>query len=437
MRRSTALRSLLAACLAATAAAGISASASSATSGAADCGAATAATPDLGTTPTYPTKDCFYRYTASTPLAKIPLGTPLKKRSVTIGLSTHPTPLPAEQILYRTEDGTGQPVVSVTTVVLPATQTVTPKVVAYLSAYDALSPKCDPSYTLRGGDPDPNNTVPQLEQGLVQSLRANGFIVTVPDFEDERLDYVAGIESGRSSLDGIKATIAALTLPASTPIGLEGYSGGSIAADWASELQPTYAPALHMVGTAMGGIPVNLLHTLTYINGEAGWAQVMPAALQGIARSYHFDLTPYLSAYGKKIVAGESDQCIGDMAQWGNMTLKQLMKPQYADVPNVPVFRQLLGRLTMGTTPGHPSAPFLMMWGDSDGTGDGVMIAKDEAALAAHYCNAGLAVLSQQFNDLNHVDVIAPFVPAAQAWLTERFTGAPAPSNCAGSMSIK
>lgn len=81
----------------------------------------------------------------------------LKSRDVTLGLSTNPTPVPATQLLYRTADETGQPTVTVTTVVAPPGSTVAPKLVAYLSFYDSLSDKCNPSYTLTGGDPAADN----------------------------------------------------------------------------------------------------------------------------------------------------------------------------------------------------------------------------------------------------------------------------------------
>ncbi len=47
-----------------------------------------------------------------------------------------------------------------------------------------------------------------------------------------------------------------------------GYSGGSIATEFASELAPKYAPELNIVGVAEGGIPVDFAHNLTYINGS-------------------------------------------------------------------------------------------------------------------------------------------------------------------------
>src|SRR3954464_13139984 len=91
-----------------------------------------------------PNNDPFYSYDGAKPLSRIAPGTPLATRDVTLAITQNGTPLPAEQILYRTTDATGKAVPSVTTVILPASGTANPRLVAYLSFYDALSNKCSP-----------------------------------------------------------------------------------------------------------------------------------------------------------------------------------------------------------------------------------------------------------------------------------------------------
>ena len=75
----------------------------------------------------------------------------LKKRTVTIMDKGHAAPVRAEQLLYRTTGELGQPAITVTTVIRPKKSLASTKIVSYQTAYDALGPKCDPSYTLRGG----------------------------------------------------------------------------------------------------------------------------------------------------------------------------------------------------------------------------------------------------------------------------------------------
>ncbi|MGB8652081.1 MAG: lipase family protein [Mycobacteriales bacterium] len=376
-----------------------------------------------------PSDDGFYRYAGSTPLREIAPGTPLRERTVTLGAMTNETPLTATQVLYRTTDTTGHAVVSVTTVVLPVTAAAVPRVVAYLSFYDAFTSQCDPSFTLRGGEPgSANDGQAEAEQAVVQSLRAQGYVVTVPDFENETLDFMSGTESGMSALDAVKATLVVLKLGRSTPVGVMGYSGGSLAADWASELAPRYAPQLNLVGVAEGGMPVDLAHILRYVDGSPKWSSITPAILLGLARAYHVDLTPYLSAYGAKVVEADSHECIGQFA--GNLTLKQLLKPQYVDVVHVPVFRKLFDALVMGSAPGHPTEPLLVVAGNLDGTGDGVTIAGDMQALAREYCRQGVPVDYEEVTHGEHTQTGFAFMPEAFAFLGARFAGAPPVSSC-------
>jgi hypothetical protein len=87
-----------------------------------------------------PTKDPFYRYSGSVPLARVAPGTVLRERSVDLALPQLKTPLPAEQLLYRTRDEQGHPSVEATTVVDPLHGLVGSRILAYLSFYDARTP---------------------------------------------------------------------------------------------------------------------------------------------------------------------------------------------------------------------------------------------------------------------------------------------------------
>lgn len=374
-----------------------------------------------------PAKDPFYRWAA--PLDRVAPGTPLRVRDVTLGAMTSSTPLAAKQVLYRTTDSTGRPALSVTTVVLPATGTTAPRVVGYLSFYDALTSRCDPSWTLRGGDAGAANTQNSYaEQLVVHWLHQSGFVVTVPDVENEGAHFVAGREYGMSALDGVTATLRVLALATSTPVGLLGYSGGSIAADWASELAPSYAPRLNLVGTAMGGIPADLAHMLRYVDGSPSWSSITPGVLAGLARASRLDLSPYLSPLGRRAVAAVQDQCIGEFT--GTYRLAALFQPRYGDPLRIPALHRVLSSLVMGSAPGHPRMPLLMVAGNQDGTGDGVTVAADQRALAAQYCAQGVPVEFLEVQHGEHTQTGIAFMPQAAAFLSARFAGAPPVSTC-------
>jgi hypothetical protein len=383
--------------------------------------------------PLPPQQDPFYSYSGKTPLASITPGTVLDTRSIQVALGTSTTPVRAEQLLYRTTGELGQPTVTVTTVLIPVTATVVPRIVDYLSFYDALGAECDPSYTLAGGNPGAaNEQQTEVEEAFILEYLADDFIVTVPDFEGTNLEWAAGHEAGYGALDAVKATESYLGLPSATEVGLTGYSGGSIAAEWASELAPTYASSIHLVGVAEGGIPVDFAHNLDYINGSAGWSGVIPAALVALARAYGIDLTPYLSPYGDQLAQQVAQACIGAFfGAYPGLTVQKLLKPQYQDFLQIPAFARVVDDLIMGSVPGHPTGPLFMAVGDSDGTGDGIMVTADVEALAHEYCAQGVPLQFSVYQGSDHEEAALQFEPAAVEFLEERFVGLPFTSGCA------
>jgi hypothetical protein len=383
--------------------------------------------------PLPPGQDPFYQYSGTEPLEDIAPGTVLASRAIDLAAGTTSTPVSAEQLLYRTTGELGQPTVTVTTVIAPLGTSSPPRLVGYLSFYDALGAQCDPSYTLQGGDPgSANEQQTEEEELIIGSYVAAGFVLTIPDFEGEDLEWTAGQEAGYGTLDALRVAESYLGMAAGSPVGLTGYSGGSIAADWASELAPSYAPELDLVGVAEGGIPVDYAHNLTYINGSADWSGILPAVLVALSRAFGVDLRPYLSPYGKKLTAQVQTACIGSFeGAYPGLTVQQLVKKKYSNVFTVPDLVKINNELIMGSTPGNPTGPLFMAVGDADGTGDGIMVVADVEALAYEYCGQGVGVQLAVYQGADHQEAAVEFEPAAIAFLEARFAGVPFASGCA------
>ncbi|HUN33710.1 MAG TPA: lipase family protein [Trebonia sp.] len=381
-------------------------------------------------TPVLPSQDPFYTYTGSTPLAQIAPGTVLKERRVSVSVDGLTVPVSTEQVLYRTTGELGQPTVTVTTIIKPLLSLIGTKIVAYQTAYDALGSECDPSYTLQGGNS--SDSTAQEEELAIAAYVLAGFTVTVPDYEGTSLDWGAGQESGMGTLDAIRATEGYLGASSSTEAGMVGYSGGAIATEWASELAPSYAPELHIVGAAAGGVPVDFAHNLTYVNGDDDWSGVIPAVLVSLGRAFGVNITPYLSSYGEQLTSQVSGECIASFASsYPGLTIAQLLLPQYSNPFDVPVLVSILNHLIMGSSGGTPGEPLLLGVGDSDGTGDGIMIDGDVEALAHEYCQRGVPVTFTVYPGLPHSDAAVPFEAQALTFLEGQFNGLPAPDGCA------
>lgn len=410
-------------------------------------GSARAAAPTpLAAVPT-PQTDPFYAYQGSTPLADVAPGTVLKTRTLPYHVAGLPLPVTAVQLLYRTTGMLGQPTVNVTSVLLPPLRSGGPKVISYQSFYDSLNPADEPSYAIAGGVTF-GGLIPNVESLFIAPALLAGYTVVVPDTEGESADFAAGPEYGYNTLDSLRAALAspATQLAGTRQVGMLGYSGGAIATEWASELAPSYSPGLDrlLVGAAYGGVLVDPAHNLTYVNGSKLWAGVMPMALIGIARASHVDLSPYLSAYGRKVFAQLQHASIaqGLFGGYSGLTFARLVKPQYANPQSIPVFDELANRLIMGTG-GTPTTPLLIDQGANgtlDGTnnaqpgigpGDGVMIAGDVRSLAREYCARGVPVQYNQYDSLDHILTAGVWVFDAYGWLLGRFAGIHAPNDCA------
>jgi Secretory lipase len=391
-----------------------------------------------------PEQDPFYTYQGANQLANIAPGTVLKTRVLSYHVAGLALPVRAVQLLYRSTGEIGQPTVNVTSVLQPPLSFGVPKILSYQSFYDSLNPGDEPSYAISGGL-TLGGLIPNVESALIVPALLAGEAVVVPDTEGEKADFAAGPEYGMNTLDSLRAALGAPAtgLSQTRKIGLVGYSGGAIA--WAAELAPSYAPALdgRIVGAAMGGVLVDPAHNLHYVDGSSIWAGVMPMAIIGVSRAFNVDLTPYLSDYGTqlytKLQHASIEQVLG--ADPG-LTWAQIAKPQYPTPESVPIYVNVVNQLIMGSR-GTPTVPLLIgqgAHGELEGTpgtkpgigeGDGVMIAGDVRSLAREYCARGDLVQYVQYDNLSHISGALPWLPAAAAWLGDRFAGRPAPQNCA------
>jgi hypothetical protein len=356
----------------------------------------------------------------------------LKKRKVTISDGGKPAPgVKGSQILYRTTSELGHPSLAVTTVIRPQHQVGPTRIVSYQTAYDALGSQCDPSYTLRGGGK--NNSTAQDEEQLLLSYVADGYTVVVPDYEGVNLRWVAGQQSGYGTLDGIRAAEHLLKLSErKTPVGMVGYSGGSIATDFGAELARKYAHSLHIVGAAEGGVPVDLAHNLFYINGSPSWSGIIPAVLLSLGRAFGLNIDHYASAYGRKLIRQEQGGCINNyLGKYPGLKYQRLLKPRYVPIFSNAVFVRIVNHLIMSRT-GTPREPMLIGVGKENGQrGDGVMVAADDEALAHVYCKRGLTVEFDVYKGQSHTNAAVPFEARARTFLEDRLNGLPVANGCA------
>jgi hypothetical protein len=388
-----------------------------------------------------PNQDPFYTYSGS--LSGLAPGTILKERTIdTVLAADIPTPLKAVQLLFRTTNELGRPTLAVTTAIEPLTGSLLPpKILSWQPFYDSLGPQCDPSYDLRGGATPLGpqygsscNVATQTEATAATTFLLQGATVVITDYEDTNESWGAGPLEGYATLDGIRAAESYFhDAPQTTPVALIGYSGGAIATQWADEIAPGYAPELDIAGAAAGGVLVDPIHNLYYINGNGtGWDGVIPVYLLIFQRAFDQRISSYLSAVGKTVLAADSDAYINDLSGNGFTTIQQLLRPRYHNILSIPGTARVFNEMIMGSD-GTPKSPIYLENGDgvrnNGWDGDGIMVTGDVEALAHEYCQRGVKVEFQQYQT-THTEAAVPFLAYAITYLTARLAGLPAPSNC-------
>ncbi|CEJ94318.1 hypothetical protein VHEMI09858 [[Torrubiella] hemipterigena] len=196
----------------------------------------------------------------------------------------------AHQILYRTADRFGTPTATVLTVLVPPNPDFS-KVVSYQIAEDAAYVNCAPSYVYQKGTEAAitnGTTTTQLEGLFIEAALEQGWIVIIPDHEGPEASFLVSKAGAQATLDGIRAALQSMHLTCIEPdaaVALWGYSGGSVVSEWATEMQPTYAPEVKIVGAALGGLVPSIANSAAVDNGSLA-AGLIPAAFKGMATQY-------------------------------------------------------------------------------------------------------------------------------------------------------
>ncbi|KAL3431282.1 secretory lipase-domain-containing protein [Aspergillus tetrazonus] len=334
------------------------------------------------------------------------------------------------QILYRTTDSFGEPIATVTTILIPHNADYT-KVLSYQVAQDAADPNCSPSFAIQQFS-DAGEALalvmPQLEYLFMSSALNKGFVVIVPDHLGPRSAFLANTLSGQAVLDNVRAALASTDITgisSQATVALWGYSGGSLASGFAAELQPSYAPELKIAGAALGGT-VPQIPPVIRASNKGIFTGLIPAGIQGLANEYPAAQQLIRDAIlPNKWAEFNKTQ---ELCLTGNL-IEYLGKDIYTYVNDPNVFESpLANSLTEPNAMGHntPKIPILIY----KGINDQISPVKDTDALYDTYCSNGANV--EYVRDLlaEHALMTITGAPDAFMWVTERLSGVPVKKGC-------
>jgi hypothetical protein len=352
-----------------------------------------------------------------------PPGTVSGSAPTTINVLGLPLKVQAWRLQYASTDTTGAQETDIATVLLPnvASATAPRPLLSYQVAEDALSTQWAPSTQLQAGT--------EVETPLILAALEQGWAVVVPDYEGPQSQWTAGVQAGHGVLDAIRAaqSFSPLGLSgSSTPVGLWGYSGGAQASAWAAELQPSYAPELHLAGVAEGGVPVNVGDVARKINGGPFSGMYFGAGI-GLDRAYPqlIALSTILNPLGQAKAQTLSGANVEQMVAEGAFQPIQIYTVGGEDPLTLPGVQQAVAADALGQR--APTAPIYLYMS----TNDQLLPVADDDALVRTYCGEGVAVDYVKDVLSEHISLTVSGAGAAIDYLRDRFAGMAAPSTCA------
>ncbi|MEV6073280.1 lipase family protein [Nocardia sp. NPDC052001] len=334
-------------------------------------------------------------------------------------VAVHPWPgATVWQLSFRSTNSQGAPIPAVTTLIIPAGGGANRPLLSYQPFVNSLGLQCAPSHALFDGG--------LKEAGALNMLLARGWALAVPDHLGPTSAYGAARLGGQITLDGIRAVKRfALAGLAGSPVGMAGYSGGAMSTGFAAALAPEYAPELPIVGAAQGGLPVNPGKMAIAVGDTPhplfglGFAVAM-----GVEREYPsaLPLDRALTPAGFALRDRIANACTDDIISAGaGHSIGEMFN---RGMENDPTMIAAMHDNALEVAPEVPRAPIYQWHGGSD------QVPLDQAlATAGRYCAAGTPV---QFDIIggDHATAMLPGAMRAMNYLSDRFAGIPAPSNC-------
>jgi hypothetical protein len=368
-------------------------------------------------------------YTAPKPLPAKPAGTVIRSRAATLNLGVGAPASTAWTVMYHSRTARGQDDAVTGTVITPTaawTGNGSRPVVSFAVGTQGMGPTCAPSKQLVAGT--------EYEASGIELALSRGWTVAVTDYEGYTTGstptYTAGASEGHAVLDMVRAAraIPGSNVTSTSPLALWGYSQGGGASAWATVLQPTYAPGLHLVADASGGVPADLKSVNDDLNGNAG-AAFMLYGFVGGAQAYPSQIPLYAeaNAAGLAAFAAVKTQCVDtSLTAFAFKNISSYLKGgmTLAQFENQPGVAAVLRQNNLGAQPA-PTVPVFQYHASADE----IVNVLQATALHQTWCSKGVKTTFALVPG-DHVAGDPAGAPAALAFLSAEFAGKPFVSDC-------
>ncbi|CUU53678.1 Secretory lipase [Parafrankia irregularis] len=324
------------------------------------------------------------------------------------------------QVLYLSTDAAGRPDAVSGSVLLPTGPArANAPLVGFATGTHGLGDTCAPSKGIAAGTDD------WLDYFVAAARQ--GWAVAATDYEGLGTPgthtYSVGRSEGHAVIDAVRAArrLPDAGPPSDGPVAFWGYSQGGGAAAWAGELSPVYAPELHTVAVAAGGVPADLSKVSEGVDG-AEWSGANIMSGIGLDAAYpELHLADHVTATIRDELDQLKKSCSKELIP--KFAGKKLAEALTSDLLHDPRWQQRLSENSLGGS--APAAPILLFHGGQDTVVD-LGQARD---LARAYCADGAEVTWREYAGDDH-EAASYRLEDATAFLADRFAGRPATSTC-------
>lgn len=378
-----------------------------------------------------PSGEAFY--TAPSPLPAGGPGTLVWYRPTNVNLNVELPAVQAWDVLYKSTGEAGEEVPVTGTVIVPTaawTGSGQRPVVTYAEGTQGLGPQCAPSRQIAAGT--------EYDGGAIIASLKKGYAVAVTDYAGYTTGatqpYIAGKAEGHAVLDVVRAAqqLPGAGVSASAPLVIWGYSQGGQAAGWAGQLLQSYAPELHAVGVAAGGVPGNLQKIAEFNEGTPGSALALDSVI-GLAYAYSSIASPeatlheLLSPEGLEAAAKLKQECaIQSLEAFHNVPFSSISK-NHESFSEVEKKDMVLEAITNQQKLGGTAIPVPVY--HYHGLQDEFVPVQQDEELHQAWCSLGVKDDFQLYAG-EHLLTDPTAITHVMGWIEERIAGKAAPTTC-------
>lgn len=333
----------------------------------------------------------------------------------------------AERIIYRSQRADGTVVFSSGMVFVPDNSNagVPRPVVAWAHGTVGMGDQCAPSRIAN----------PLGNIAWVSQMLAKGWVVTATDYAGLGTPGTPGyLVGGDEARDVINSVRAARDLPAAQAgnrFAVWGHSQGGHSALFTAAQVGGYAPDLHLTGTVASAPAAELPTLLSETYGTTLDWVIGPEVLVSWPRVYP-DLSPkgVATSNGYDNYRRIADQCV-QQATLAGITRSKLKQRFFKTNPiSLPSWRTAAQDQTAPIL--KPDQPVMV----AESLTDQVVLPNTTALYMHNACAAHSDMTTLWLTDVGHIKLSSVIAPEVIGWISDRFAGVPATTNCEQSLPI-